>query len=263
MNSNQSEEVFTPQIFLEKYLRRRNISVEEIGVAPRVVLSWGYGIIRSLAAQTGAEIPEHWMYGKLYPMYTGKIGGVSVSFVEMPVGAAGTVMVMEELIACGARTFIGLGWAGSLQPDLSIGSLVIPTSCIREEGTSFHYLDDSHALHPDLRLQQRLIESAITEGASATPGPLWTTDAPYRELRSKVERYRGNGVLGVDMETSAMYAIGLFRKVAVCNLMVVSDMLGAEWHEGFASEALEQANKRAEKIVLRSIENEKRRIDEV
>jgi uridine phosphorylase len=251
MSEEQSEEAFTPQIFLEKYLTRRNISMREVGVAPVVVISWGYGIVKSLAAQAEAKIPEHWMYGRLYPLYVGMVGGSDVSFVEMPVGAAGTVMVMEELIACGARTFIGLGWAGSLQPDIPIGSFVIPTSSIREEGTSFHYIGADRPLFPDKALQAELMQAAAAAGVSVVTGPLWTTDAPYRELRSKVERYRKEGVVGVDMETSAMYALGLYRDVAVCNLLVVSDILGAEWNVGFDSAGLEQANRLAEKIVVR------------
>lgn len=253
MSEKQPEEVFTPQIFLEKYLTRRNILIHEVGVAPVVVISWGHGIVKSLAAQAEAKIPGHWMYGRLYPLYSGTVGGANVSFVEMPMGAAGTVMVMEELIACGARTFIGLGWTGSLQPDVPIGSFVIPTSSIREEGTSFHYVDAAHALSPDKALQAELEQAAAAEGVSVLTGPIWTTDAPYRELRSKVERYRQEGVVGVDMETSAMYALGLYREVAVCNLLVVSDILGAEWNVGFDSDGLEQANRLAEKIVLRSI----------
>ena len=251
LSEKSSEETFTPQIFLEKYLTRRNISVGDVGVAPIVVISWGYGIVKSLAAQAEATIPEHWVYGKLYPLYSGHVGGTDVSFIEMPVGAAGTVMVMEELIACGARTFIGLGWAGSLQPNAPIGSFVIPTSSIREEGTSFHYVDAAQLLSPDKALQAELEQAAAAEGVSVLTGPLWTTDAPYRELRSKVERYRQEGVVGVDMETSAMYALGMYREVAVCNLLVVSDILGAEWNVGFESAGLEQANRLAEKIVLR------------
>ena len=173
-----------------------------------------------------------------------------MSLAELPVGAPGTIMIMEEMIASGARILFGLGWAGSLQPSAPVGTLLIPTSCIREEGTSRHYVDDDTAISPDVLLVERLESAAQAEGAKVMTGPLWTTDAPYRELRSKVETYREQGVLGVDMETSAMYALGHFRKVSVCNLLVVSDELGEEWRPAFGSSQLREATRKAEQIVL-------------
>ena len=46
-----------------------------------------------------------------------------------------------------------------------------------------------------------------------------------RETLDKITNYHNQGVLGVDMETSAMYTLGQVRNVEVCNLLVVSDEL--------------------------------------
>jgi uridine phosphorylase len=162
-------------------------------------------------------------------------------------------MMMEEMIACGARRFIGLGWAGSLQPNAPIGTLLIPTTCVREEGTSFHYLPANAVFGADAQLAARLEAAARASGTTTWSGPLWTIDAPYRELRSKVETYRQQGVLGVDMETSAMYALGQYRGVAVCNLLVVSDELWDEWNPAFRTPSLTAANELAESIVLAAL----------
>jgi len=80
-----------------------------------------------------------------------------------------------------------------------------------------------------------------------------TTDAPYRELISKIEAYGRQGVLGVDMETSAMYALGQVRYVDVCNLLVVSDELSHEWRPAFGQTELLQALQRAQRVVLRCL----------
>jgi uridine phosphorylase len=162
---------------------------------------------------------------------------------------------MEGLIACGARVFFGLGWAGSLQPSAPIGSMLIPTTCIREEGTSFHYLDGSVAVQPDVQMVDLLQKSAAAEKIQLLSGLHWTTDAPYRELISKIKAFAEQGVLGVDMETSAMYALGQFRGVRVCNVLVVSDELWQEWRGGFYSPELRQATERAERLVLRCLES--------
>jgi uridine phosphorylase len=94
---------------------------------------------------------------------------------------------------------------------------------------------------------------AQSEGANVASGSLWTTDAPYRELVSKIESYRQQGVLGVDMETSAMYALGLFRGVEVCNLLVVSDELWHEWRAAFRTPELREATESAQRVILSSL----------
>lgn len=210
-------------------------------------------MINSLVEAVGAGACPHWMYER-YQLYAGEVGGRRVSFAEAPVGAPGTVMMMEEMIACGARLFLGLGWAGSLQPSAPVGTMLIPTRCVREEGTSSHYLDDEATPGPDRRLAERLTAAARAEEGEAMAGLQWTTDAPYRELRAKIAAYQARGVLGADMETSAMYALGQFRGVRVCNLLVVSDELWGEWRPAFRTAELKAATDLAGRVALRCLE---------
>jgi uridine phosphorylase len=210
-----------------------------------------------LAEKINARRSDHWLYGERQPFFTGDLDGNPICLVEMPVGAPGTIMIMEEMIACGARTFMGLGWAGSLQPDSPVGSFIIPTTCISEEGTTAHYLGPGKKLVANLKadpiLAEALDNAAQKAGVSTRTGPQWTTDAPYRELRDKVRTFREAGILGVDMETSAMYALARFRGVRVCNLLVISDVLGSEWQPGFGTDLLQAANEIAQEVVLESI----------
>ena len=157
------------------------------------------------------------------------------------------------MIACGARVFIGLGLVGSIQPEAPIGTCFIPTSCIREEGTSTHYLSSDEGLRPAPRLVRALEKARVKKGVVAFTGPLWTTDAPYREMVTTIEQYRLRNVLGVDMETSAMYALGVYRNVEVCNLLVVSDELWRDWKPAFGRPELIEALKGEEGVILEAI----------
>jgi uridine phosphorylase len=248
-----TQERFTPQMYVEYYASQRGISVQDIDVAPVVVISWGRGVIESLAEAVGAQPSLHWFYDEYYKLFTGEVGGQTVSFAHAPVGAPGTVMMMEEMIACGARIFLGLGWAGSLQELAPVGTMFIPTGCIRDEGTSFHYLGEEVTLAANERLVGLLESVARAEGAHVMAGRQWTTDAPYRELIGQIAAYREQGVLGVDMETSAMYALGLFRKVRVCNLLVVSDELWGKWRPAFRTAELQEATELAQRVILKCL----------
>src|SRR5437660_9113352 len=246
-------EPFRAEIAVACQASRNSVSVEQVGIAPLVVGSWDLETVKSLARTVGAEPSPSWWWGTRFPLYSGPVGGRKVSFASLPLGAPATILVMEELIACGMRAFLGLGLAGSIQPEAPVGTCFIPTSCIRDEGTSPHYLASDDGLHPAQRLVRALEKARVKKGVVAYTGPIWTTDAPYREMVTTIENYRLRDVLGVDMETSAMYALGTYRNVEVCNFLVVSDELWRDWRPAFGLPELREALKRAEEVILETI----------
>jgi uridine phosphorylase len=248
------EERFSAKMFVDYLAAQSGRGISDFGVKPVVVVSWSRRVADSFAKSIRAQLSRDWIYGDQYPLYMGKVGGVAVSIAHLPVGAAGTVMVMEEMIACGGRAFFGLGTAGSLRPEAKIGAFLIPTSCVSEEGTSAHYIKDANTLRPSQRLLTALESAAKNLDTNVITGAIWTTDAPYREHSSKIEAYRKQGVVGVDMETSAMYALGQVRGVDVCNLLVVSDELWKAWKPAFASTQLRRAMDRAQRVTKYCIE---------
>ena len=243
------DERVNAKAYISYYISQRGINVSDLGVAPIVIVTWNKKSAESIANTNRLQLSKHWIYGERIPLYFGKVSGQQASVVRLPMGAPATVAVMEELIACGARVFLGLGHTGSLQPDASVGTYIIPTSCIREEGTSLHYVGSDVVVGPSERLVKTLQATCKSQGIRVLDGPVWTTDAYYRELGSKIESYRRKGVLCVDMETSAMYALGQFREVEVCNLLVVSDELWKEWNPEFFSSELQKAMEGGERII--------------
>ncbi|HZY46982.1 MAG TPA: nucleoside phosphorylase [Candidatus Bathyarchaeia archaeon] len=246
-------ERITARAAVEFWASQRDVSIDRLGLNPIVLGSWDSRAVRSLAKTLDAERSESWWWGPRFPLYTGQVDDKEISVVHLPLGAPATVLVMEELIACGGRVFIGLGLAGSIQPEAPIGTCFIPTSCIREEGTSPHYLSGEEGLRPAQRLVRALEKARLRKGVVAYTGSIWTTDAPYREMVTTIEKYRLRNVLGVDMETSAMYALGVYRNVEVCNFLVVSDELWKDWKPAFGDPELRQALRRAEDVVLDAI----------
>jgi uridine phosphorylase len=247
--------MITPEKIVQSALDRRGITLEDLDLAPLAVVAWHGRVVEALAEATGARRAEHWFYDDPYPHYRGEVAGQQVSFVALRVGAPATVMTMDNMIVCGVRAFIGIGLAGSLQRHAPVGTLIIPTECISEEGTSPHYVELGTPLVPSPHLAAALKEACRAEGATVLSGRHWTTDAPYRELSTKVEAYRSQGVLGVDMETSAMYAVGRLREVEVCNLLAVSDELWDEWRHAFVTPELRAAQDLAVRVVLRCIDS--------
>lgn len=150
-------------------------------------------------------------------------------------GSPAAVLALEKLVVLGARRVLVLGPCGSLSADAPIGSIVLPTSALSEEGTSRLYGAQSGSPIEVAGRAVREIEKALGDvKLPYAKGPVWTTDAPYRETRTKVESYQAEGVMGVEMELAACLAAGAFRGVVVAGLFVVSDELSAlQWVKGF------------------------------
>jgi uridine phosphorylase len=120
--------------------------------------------------------------------------------------------------------------AGSLQPELQTGSLVISTNAIRGEGVSQHYLPPHPTVDSSQEMIQGLSETLKKKNHPHTLGATWTTDAPFRELRKDVLRHQKDGVLAVDMEAAAMLAVATANQCSSAAMFSIADQLsGGEW----------------------------------
>jgi uridine phosphorylase len=185
------------------------------------------------------------------PIREGQWQSRRLAIVGPAPGAPYAVMVLEKLIALGARAVLVLGWCGSLQSEVEIGTLVLPTSAVSADGTSRHYHFSDGDLLPDPGLTEVLRHHLQSSHVPWRPGAIWTTDAFYRETVSAVRHYQGRGILGVDLELAALFAVGHYRQVPVAGLLVVSDELATlSWHPGYRSARFRQARDLAARLML-------------
>lgn len=153
---------------------------------------------------------------------------------EFGIGAPAAVSFVENMIASGVKKFVSVGTAGALQPDLKVGHMLVCNRAIRDEGTSFHYLPGEKYSTADPELTAMLKASLKKSKSPFQAGTTWTTDAPYRETKAEILQYQREGVLSVDMETAALFAVAKYRKVKMAALFAISDSLAdLSWTPGF------------------------------
>lgn len=157
------------------------------------------------------------------PMLRVEIDGTPVVAIQPGIGAPMAAFVLEELIALGARTVMACGGAGVLDREIGVGHLVIPTSAVRDEGTSFHYLPPSREIAQDSGMVAAIEATLNRNGIGYRCGKTWTTDAIYRETRGRVARRQAEGCVMVEMEASALFAVGAFRGVPVGQILYGGD----------------------------------------
>ena len=74
-----------------------------------------------------------------YVTYTGTLDGVKVSVTSTGIGGPSAAIAMEELVKCGADTFIRVGTCGGMDLKVKGGDIVIASGAIRMEGTTKEY----------------------------------------------------------------------------------------------------------------------------
>jgi uridine phosphorylase len=174
-------------------------------------------------------IHSPWGEEGAHPTYELEFGGRRLVVTHPRVGAPMSAAILESLIAIGCRKFIACGGAGVLVPSVVLGHLVVPTSAVRDEGTSYHYLPASREVGPSPSALAAIESVLKSHGHDYLLGKTWTTDALYRETRAKVERRKREGCLTVEMEAAAFFAVAKFRGVEFAQILYAGDDLSGEW----------------------------------
>lgn len=223
-----AEAVVTPEQFAEY---RRSEADADVAEPPRaVVLCYSRGLMEYFTgAHEGREVGDY--YGDLYVFDESEGVGVVGNF---GIGAPTTAKVMDDLVADGVETFLSIGFAGCLDESVEMGEFVVCEKAIRDEGTSHHYLEPERYAHPSESLLEETTRLLEARDEPYHVDPSWTTDAVYRETVPEVERYADEGVLTVEMEASAVFAVATYRGVEAGAMFVVSDYLGpSDWEPKF------------------------------
>lgn len=151
---------------------------------------------------------------------------ITMPFSTAP-GAAGTI---EELHAMGCEKFIICGGAGSIKKDSKVGEIIVPIAAVRDEGTSYHYLEPSREVECHKVAADFVIAGLEKLGIPYTEGKTWTTDAMYRETPDMIELRRKEGCITVEMETAAFFAVSKYYDLPLAQLLYAGDdVSGEKW----------------------------------
>jgi uridine phosphorylase len=186
---------------------------------------------RSLPERMHRRIPVHRAGSINAQIYAVKRAKKPVAILTHFGGGSPIVVELaEEMAVMGAKKMILMTWAGTLQPDLKPGDIVVCNRALRDDGVSQHYLPPAKYIDGDSKLSNQLVEAIQAHGANCTLGTTWTTAAPYRETREEILQYQSENVKVVEMETAGLFTIGQVRGFQTASVVVVMDSLATlEW----------------------------------
>ena len=194
--------------------RMMHIQCKKGEVGRYVILPGDPGRVEKIAAYL--EQPVKVAENREFVTYTGELEGTLVSVCSTGIGGPSAAIAMEELVQCGADTFIRVGTCGGISEEPLPGDLIIASGAVRQEGTSLHYMPLEYPAVPDTEVLIRLIQAADTLGKKYHVGVVQSKDSFYGqhepermpvapELRYKWEAWKKAGVLASEMETAALF----------------------------------------------------------
>ena len=167
-----------------------------------------------------------------YVTYTGTVDGIKVSVCSTGIGGPSAAIAMEELVNCGADTFIRVGTCGGMQQQVLSGDLVIATGAVRMEGTGQEYAPLEYPAVSDFEVLKALEEAAGKLSMRRHIGVVHCKDAFYGQhnpellpqssiLLQKWDAYMKMGCLASEMESAALFIVSNYRKVRCGTVLLV------------------------------------------
>lgn len=164
--------------------------------------------------------------------WTGYLNGEKVTVTSTGMGCPSTAICVEELIACGADTFIRIGTCGPVRDpkDAENYDGVIVTGAVRDEGTTLHYVPDGYPAVADRHIVDALAKAAKARGLNFIEGISQSKDSFYGEvdpdsspvsqrLKDRWKAWQRGNVMCSEMECAAIFVISSIRKCRASAIM--------------------------------------------
>ena len=166
---------------------------------------------------------------------TGYYKNTRVTLATHGIGAPSAAIVFEELCQLGAKRITRLGTTGGIRKDTKIGDVVVATAAAYTQGgcSLGQYMPGvCGATGPDPKLTYYIMQNLEERGIPYKYGPVFSSDSFYAESHEFVETMSKYGIVSVEMEAAALFALGWARGFAAACVLVVSDVLHDEKEPG-------------------------------
>ncbi len=164
------------------------------------------------------ENPRLIVRNREFTTWTGTLQGVPERVVSTGIGGPSAAIALEELVQCGAHTFIRIGTCGGMQSEIPAGQLVVATGAVRMEGTSHEYMPAAFPAVADFGITRALADSAKELGLPHVTGVVQCKDSFYGQhsphrmpvgdrLINDWKAWIQAGVIASEMESAALFVV--------------------------------------------------------
>ncbi len=157
--------------------------------------------------------------------FTGTFEGHRLSVMASGMGIPSAAIYITELIrAYGVSTIIRVGTAGVYQPELKLRQIVVATDAVTNSNLPEAIGAPSPIVaSPGMLDVVRSVSAANDIGLEL--GTVFSSDIFYEKDNATQDHHTANGVLAVEMETAALYAICAVEGAEALAMFTMTDHL--------------------------------------
>ena len=164
--------------------------------------------------------------------FTGTFGGRPVSIMGSGMGMPSISIYAHELFAdFGVQRIVRVGTCGGLLPDMRLGDLVLATTAGTDSSMNRLRCNGwDLAAGADFGMLRAVSRAAEEAGLEVRAGQVFSTDFFYHPDPGFIDRVRDLGVLALDMESAALFALAAQHGKRAMTLLSVSDVIPTGEH---------------------------------
>ena len=162
------------------------------------------------------------MYG-----FTGTYKGKRVSVQGTGMGVPSISIYVNELITSyNVKNLIRVGTCGSMQPNVNIKDIIIAMSASTDSNiNNLRFNGMNYTPTGSFKLLKNAYDVCVSKGIDPKVGSVLTADTFYNDEKDAWKLWAKFGVLGVEMETAALYTLAAKYNVDALTILTVSDSL--------------------------------------
>ncbi|URN96543.1 MAG: purine-nucleoside phosphorylase [Candidatus Pristimantibacillus lignocellulolyticus] len=204
----------------------RHLSAQKGEIAERVLLPGD-----PLRAKFVAEhfLDEAYCYNEVRGMYgyTGLYKGIPVSVQGTGMGNPSMSIYGTELVVdYDVKKLIRIGTCGAMQEEIKIRDIIMAQAVSSDSNLTekvFHGCN--YAPTADFTLLMKAFHQAQDKNVNVFVGNIYNSDEFYRETLERLNKFMEFGVLGVEMESTALYTLAAKYGVKALTILTVGSQL--------------------------------------
>lgn len=187
-------------------------------------------------------------------VFTARHKRKTLSVIRISVGSpiASDATYFLKITQC--KNIIYTGSIGALDKNIKVGDIIMPTAAVRGEGASKYHAEEWYPAVASFRVLRKaatIAEKRFSKlGVNVHYGLIYTTDSFAAETRDFLQKLEKRNIIGIEMETSAIFTIANLQGMNAVAIHVVSDnpIVGKSLVEPLPPEDTERKNTSAEAL---------------
>lgn len=207
-------------------------------IAPHVLLPGD-----PLRAKYIAEnfLQNHFCYNEVRGML-----GYSGYYKTVPVSIQGTGMGIPSISIYATELFrqynvkyaVRVGTCGAMQPDVKLRDIILAEGACTDSDFNHYQFAGTYCPIANFEMLRGAYKKAGERGLAVKVGNVYSTDIFYNADKPGEDMWSKYGVLGVEMETAALYTLAAKNGVKAMSVLTVSD-------SGFTKEVMTSEERRS------------------